>query len=89
MEGAVVLVGLDHGVVAVVADQEVGAVVVGDAAEEGVTAHVALVQQVRQHGGGRRLAMRARDAESALAAGELAQQLGALDHAVALGAVVA
>lgn len=88
MEGAVVLVGLDDGVVAVVADQEVGAVVVGDAAEEGRQPAWLWCSRCASMVS-RRLAMRARDAEPALAAGELAQQLGALDHAVALGAVVA
>ena len=72
----------DHG--RRVADEQVGAVVLGDAAQEGGAAGAALGEDVGDEGGRGGLAVRARDGEAALPGRDLAEHLRALDHAVAV-----
>ena len=48
VEGAVELIGFDHGIVAVVGDEAVGLVIIRDTAEEGVAVDVARAQEMRQ-----------------------------------------
>ena len=81
VEGAVELVGLGHHHV-VVTHEEVRSVVAGDAAEEGGASFTALGEDMGDHRGGGRLAVRAGDGEAALALRDLAEGEGALDHAV-------
>ena len=77
VERAVELVGLNDDIGARVVDEVVRAVVLRDAAEEGVATHVALVQDVGRHGRGGRLAVRAGHAESFHRTGECSEHLGA------------
>ena len=81
MERAVELVGFYHHVGAFTVEQVVGAVVLRDASEKGVAAHVALVQQVCGHRRGRRFAVCAGHAEPLHGAGECAEHFGALHDA--------
>ena len=83
VEGAVVLVGLGHGPGRGGGEQQVAVVVAEYAAEEGVAAHAACVEHVGGHGRSGGLAVCAREAEGAGAAGDDAEGFGALDHAVA------
>lgn len=78
VERAVELVGLYDYVRARRVEQIVRPVVFRDAAQEGVAAYVAFVEQVGQHGRRRGLAVRARHAEAAHVARQQAQYLGAL-----------
>ena len=80
VERAVKLVRLDDHIRARGRKQVVRAVVLCDAAQEGAASHVALVQDVRQHGRRRGLAVRAGHAEALHAARQDAQHLGALHH---------
>ena len=82
VERAVELIGLGHYDVVVV-HEEVGAVVAGDAAEEGRTAFAAFREDMGGQGRCRRLAVGAGDGEAALALRDLSEGEGALDHAVA------
>ena len=80
MEGAVVLVGLDDGQVAVVGEHEVAGVSLEDAAEEGVTIHMRLLEQVRRHGGDGRLAVRASYADGAAGRCDESEHLGTFHY---------
>ena len=64
VERAVKLVGLYHHIGRRLAQQVVGAIVLGYAAKKGVAPHMALVQQVCRHRGGGSFAMRAGHAEA-------------------------
>ena len=77
VERAVEFVGLDDGVGTFSRQQQVGAVVLGDATQKGRTAHVRLMQQVGQHGARGGLAMRAGHAQGLAAARDEAQHLRA------------
>ena len=83
VEGTVELVGLRHHHV-IVAHEEVCPIIAGDAAQEGGAAFPALREDMGDHRRGGRLAVRARDGETALALRDLAEGEGALDHAVAV-----
>ena len=49
-ERAVVLIGLDHDIFAIVVDHQIAADVFGDAAKESRTADVSFAKQMRNHG---------------------------------------
>ena len=76
-EAAVALVGLDHPPVAF-AEPGVGAVAVDDPAVDHGRVEPAAVEQRGDHGGGRRLAVRAGDRDRLLHAHQLGEHLGAL-----------
>ena len=78
VERAVELVGLDDDIGARVVDEEVRAIVFRDAAEEGVAAHMALVQNVSRHGRGGCLSVCAGYAEALHRTGERAEHLRTL-----------
>ena len=94
METAVKLVSLNHDVVAL-AEDVVGAIVLGDSSEEGVAVYVALVHNVGTHGGCGGLAVGSGKAQTLVGAGEGTEHLGALldgeaaltekDHLLVLG----
>ena len=78
VERTVEFIGLNHHVVALFGEDIVGAVVLGDTSEEGITVDAALVHDVGAHGGSGGLAVSACHAKSFVRAGEDAQHLGAL-----------
>ena len=94
VETAVKLVSLNHDVVAL-AEDVVGAIVLGDSSEEGVAVYVALVHDVGTHGGCGGLAVGSGKAQALVGAGECTEHLGALldgeaaltekDHLLVLG----
>ena len=84
MEGAIELIRFDHRIVALLRDEAVGLVVIGDPPEEGVAVYVARAQKVSQQGRGRGLAMGTSDTEPTLSAGQIAQELCSLDHPITL-----
>ena len=70
MKTAVEFISFDDDIVALVAEDIVRPVVLGDASQEGVTAHMALVHDVCTHRGGRCLAMGSRYTEPFMGAGK-------------------
>ena len=68
----------------VLAHQQVGAVVLGDAAEEGIAAFAAFGEDVGHEGGCGGLAVGAGYRQAGLPGGDLAQHAAALDNAVAV-----
>ena len=77
MEGTVKLVGLDDNVVGV-GENIVRAVVLGDAAKEGIAVQVALVHDVGTHGRRGGLAVSAGHTEALVLTGQCTQHLGTL-----------
>ena len=82
-EGAVKLVGFHHHGL-VLGHQEVGAVVAGNAAQEGAAAFAGFRKDMGGKGGGGGFAVRAGNGQAALSAGNLTQGTGALEHVVPL-----
>ena len=75
VETAVKLVSLDDDIVAVVTQDIVGAIVLGDTAQKGVAVDMALVHDVGAHGRCRSLAVCACHTESLMRSGKRAQHL--------------
>ena len=86
-ERTVEFVGLGHEY-GVLAQQQVGIVVLGNAAQEGVAAFAGLCEDVGQQGAGGRLAVGARHGEALLPARDLSQSLRSLAVGVAVAADV-
>ena len=84
VERTVVLIRLDHHEVAVFLQQQVRAIVHTDSAEERVRAQLRLIQQMRQHGAGGRLAVRTGYAERFHLTRHQAQHLRPLEDVVTL-----
>ena len=64
VKGTVIFIGLDHGVVAFIAQQQVGVVVIGNAAQKSIAIHMGLFQKMRRQGRRSGLAMGSGDAQS-------------------------
>ena len=78
MKRTVVLIGLDDHKGAVLIQKQVRAVVHTDAAEEGIGAQLRLIEQMGQHGAGRRLAVGTGHAQGFHLPRHKAQDLGTL-----------
>ena len=82
-EGTVEFIGLHHHRI-VLGHEQVGAVVAGNAAQEGAAALAAFREDVRRQGGSGGFSVGAGNGQAALSLGDFSQRTGAFEHQVAL-----
>ena len=70
MERAVKLIGLNHHIVALVREQQIGAIVLRDTSKEGRRPHMRTIDEMGRHGRRGGLAVRTRHTQASATAGD-------------------